>query len=315
MDLIQTFARKLELVVGWVFSPSWLPPQDFQFLRWLVVPGYGYGFVLITIAILELIIPQERRRWNRASLLSGTYLLFAGKMTLYALVVAPLMRNTWVYLGFGSLHLDRSLPLPLYMVVGLLVVTFTAYWAHRGMHRLPLLWHIHKIHHSPRNLNWSSIYHKHFLELLLNEPLHIFTVLALGTDLVAPFGIIFMTVDVLAHSNVRLNLGRLSYLISTPQAHRIHHSIDPRHYDTNFGNTVMLWDHVFGTFFYDPANLPAAYGVVEDVPVSFVKQQIMPLAWMAKDAHAAFLKVVSSRREPVAILHLNSEHHAGKENA
>ena len=307
LELVYLFARKLELAIGWVFSPSWLPPQDFVFLRWLFVPGYGYGFVLIALAMLELVIPQERRPWNRGSLLSGTYLMLAGKMTLYVVVITPLIRNTWLYLGFPSLHLDRVLPGPLYMLVGLLVVTFTAYWAHRGMHRLPLLWHIHKIHHSPRNLNWSSIYHKHFLEYLLNEPLHLATVLALGTDLVAPFGIIFMTIDVLGHANIRLNLGRLTYIVSTPQAHRIHHSLHPEHYDSNFGNTFMLWDHVFGTFRYDPHNPPTQYGVAEDIPSSFLKQQILPIIWIARDACTELVGLMSSnRKRAIGIMPVNS---------
>ncbi len=295
-QFIHLLARQMELAVGWVFSPSWLPPKDFEFFRWLVVPGYGYGFVLIAFAIWEFIRPQDRRPWNRASLLSGTYLLLAGKLSVYVLVITPLVRNTWVYLGLPSLHLDRKLPLPLYMLASLLVVTFTAYWAHRGMHRIPLLWHIHKVHHSPQNLNWSSIYHRHFLEYLLQEPLHLISVLALGTDLVAPFGIIFMTIDVLGHANVRLNLGRLSYIISTPQAHRVHHSIEPRHYDTNFGNTFMLWDHVFGTFRYDPDCPPIGYGVDEDIPASFVKQQILPLVWIAQGAYAGLSRFGSNYR-------------------
>jgi sterol desaturase/sphingolipid hydroxylase (fatty acid hydroxylase superfamily) len=297
--LISLFARQLELAIGWIFSPAWLPPKDFEFFRWLVVPGYGYGFVLIALALLEWLLPQDRRPWNRSSLLSSTYLLLAGKMTVYVLVVTPLVRNSWVYLGLPSLHLDRTLPLPLYMLVSLLVVTFTAYWSHRWMHTIPLLWHIHKVHHSPKNLNWSSIYHKHFLEYLLQEPLHLISVLALGTDLVAPFGIIFMTIDVLGHANVRLNLGRLSYLISTPQAHRIHHSIERRHWDTNFGNTFMWWDHIFGTFCYDPDSPPIGYGIDEELPASFVKQQVLPLVSIAKDTSAGILRLAPSYRAQV----------------
>ena len=52
LELIFSVARTLELAVGWIFSPSWLPPKDFQFLRWLIVPGYGYGFVLIALGVL-----------------------------------------------------------------------------------------------------------------------------------------------------------------------------------------------------------------------------------------------------------------------
>jgi sterol desaturase/sphingolipid hydroxylase (fatty acid hydroxylase superfamily) len=293
LHLLSAIAAKFAMLIGWIFSPSWLPPKDFELVRWLFVPGYGYGIVLVAMAILEFVIPQERRRWSRASLLSGTYLLLAGKMVVYVFVVTPLFRNAWVYLGLPSAHLDRTLPWPLYVLTSVLVLTFTDYWAHRGMHQIPGLWHIHKIHHSARNLNWTSIYHKHFLELLLNQPLRLITLLALGTDLVAPFGVVFMIVDVLSHSNIRLDLGRLTYLISTPQAHRIHHSINPKHYDTNFGNTVMIWDRLFGTFCYDPNSLPTEYGVDEDIPLSFWKQQVMPLVWIAKDTSAALSRRLS----------------------
>ena len=297
--MLHLLTERLGMLIGWMFSPAWLPPKDFDFFHWLFVPGYGYGFILVTLAILEFLIPQERRRWTRSTLLSGTYLLLAGKMVIYVFIVTPLFRNAWVYFGLPSAHLDRTLPLPVYMVVSVVVVTFTGYWAHRGMHQIPGLWHIHKIHHAAQNLNWTSIYQKHFLELLINEPLHLITVLALGTDLVSPFGIIFMLIDVLGHANIRVDLGRLAYVVSTPQAHRIHHSIDARHYDTNFGNTLMLWDHLFGTFHYDPHALPMAYGVDEKIPLSFWKQQVMPLVWIARDAYNAAGKYRSQVRGQV----------------
>ena len=154
---VHELAKALETIVGWAFSPSWLPPKDFEFFRWLIVPGFGYGFILIVFALLELILPRDRRPWSRASLLSGTYVMLAGKMGLYALVITPLIRNTWVYLRLPSFHLDRILPWPVYVLSSVLILTFLHYWAHRGLHRIPALWHIHKIHHSPRNLNWSSM--------------------------------------------------------------------------------------------------------------------------------------------------------------
>ena len=298
LDVVYRFAKALEAAVGWIFSTSWLPPQDFEFLRWLVVPGYGYGIILIGFAVLELIIPRDKRPWGRASLLSGTYLLLAGKMGLYAVVVTPLIRKGWLYLGLPSFHLDRVLPWPVYMLSSVLILTFLHYWAHRGLHHFPMLWHIHKIHHSPRNLNWSAVYHKHFLELILHTPLSVMASLALGTELVAPFGIIFIAIDFLGHSNLRLDLPRLSHLISTPQAHRIHHSIEPKHFDKNFGNTFMLWDQIFGTFRYDREAPPT--GVDEEIPLSFVQQQLLPLAWIARDSYSAVTRLFSGKRSLAA---------------
>ena len=300
--IFEPILNALELFVGWVFSSSWLPPKDFELLKWLIVPGFGYGFVLLLFALLELIIPDQKRPWGRASVLSATYLLLAGKLGFYALIVAPAMRKGWLYLGLPSLHLDQRLPILVYIPVALLVVTFTGYWAHRMMHRVPLLWHIHKIHHSAVNLNYSSVYHMHFLELLLASPLHLIAVLSLGTDIVAPFGIIFKFIDVFGHANVRINTGPLTYLVSTPQAHRVHHSIEPRHYDRNFSNTFMWWDHVFGTFHYDPKAPPKEYGVTEYIPPSFFKQQILPLMWIGRDIRAGVAARLSrSRRARTAV--------------
>jgi hypothetical protein len=88
LHLLHSLVRTLELALGWVLSPSWLPPKDFQLMRWLITPGYGYGFLLITFAMFELAIPQDRRRWSRASLLSGTYVVLAAKMGVYAMFIA-----------------------------------------------------------------------------------------------------------------------------------------------------------------------------------------------------------------------------------
>lgn len=292
-EWLRPLASALTRAIGWVFSPAWLPPRDFEIVRWLVVPGYGYGFLLLTFAILELTMPEQRRKWTRATLLSGTYLLLAAKMGVYTLVITPVIRNAWVAQGLPSLHLDRTLALPLYMPLAILVATFTAYWSHRLMHRIPVLWNIHKVHHSVTNLNVMSAHQMHFLEYLVHSPMHVVATLWLGTDLVAPFGVIFMAVDYLAHSNVRANLGALTYVICTPQAHRVHHSAESRHFDTNFGNTFMLWDHVFGTFHYDPAQPPTRYGISEEVPQSFVKQQLLPLVWIAKSVRNRAARALS----------------------
>jgi sterol desaturase/sphingolipid hydroxylase (fatty acid hydroxylase superfamily) len=301
-DLLHSAGRAIELAVGWIFSSSWLPPADFKLYKWLFLPGFGYGFVLVGLGLAELIIPYDRRPWGRKSLLSATYLLFAGKLTFYALIVTPAIRQAWLAMGLPSMHLDEKLPMAIYMPLAVLMVTFTAYWAHRLMHRIPILWHIHKIHHSAENLNYSSVYHKHFLEMLLQTPLHVIAVLALGTNLVAPFGIIFKFIDVFGHANVRIRTGWLTYLVSTPEAHRVHHSLNPKHYDTNFGNTFMWWDHVFGTFHYDPGEPPTAYGVTDYVPPSFIQQQILPLVWIARDIRAGVARRFGRTRSPVGDL-------------
>ncbi|MBK8180769.1 MAG: hypothetical protein IPK67_18120 [Planctomycetes bacterium] len=88
-DWLRTIYDALGTGVGWVFSKTWLPPKDFDLWTWLVVPGGGYGCVLIAFGLAELVFPQQKRPWNRATLLSSTYILFTGKLGLYVLLVTP----------------------------------------------------------------------------------------------------------------------------------------------------------------------------------------------------------------------------------
>ncbi len=51
----------------------------------------------------------------------------------------------------------------------------------------------------------------------------------------------------LYHANIKTNLGPLKYILVTPQSHRIHHSLERKHWDKNYGFIFTIWDNVFGT--------------------------------------------------------------------
>ena len=68
------------------------------------------------------------------------------------------------------------------------------------------------------------------------------------------------------HANVRTNLGPLRHVLVTPQFHRIHHSIEPRHRDQNFGVIFSFWDRLFGTVYPGCDEYPATGIADEDFP-------------------------------------------------
>jgi sterol desaturase/sphingolipid hydroxylase (fatty acid hydroxylase superfamily) len=287
--MFESLLSGISNVLGWIVGSSWTPPTDFDVFAWIFSPQVrAYGAILIGLAVLELIRPHRRKTFDRESVLSGVYLLFSYKVIATVLVVLPSLRALWVYWNLPSLHLDRVLPLPIYMVVGALVASFVDYWAHRWQHTIPCFWHIHKIHHSPSNLNWSTRYHIHFAQDILHRPLTLITILFLGTQVVAPFGMIMLLTDYFQHANIDFNFGKLNYLFATPQVHRFHHSTDPAHYNKNLGATFMVWDQLFGTFYFDPDKPPQQFGLDEELPKSFIKQQLLPIVWIARDAKAWF---------------------------
>ena len=148
-----------------------------------------------------------------------------------------------------SLHLGTevgSWGLPL---LALLVTDLIAWCSHYLHHRLPVLWAFHSVHHSQEQMNVLSDSRQHLVETLITSTMVFLPARLLGLDAPAASALTFLSIYVGAfiHANIRTNLGPAGYLLMSPQAHRVHHSSDPDHYDTNFGVILGFWDHLFGT--------------------------------------------------------------------
>jgi sterol desaturase/sphingolipid hydroxylase (fatty acid hydroxylase superfamily) len=157
------------------------------------------------------------------------------------------------------------------------------YWSHRLVHRIPLFWHIHKVHHAPADLTFATLFHHHFLMDIVAAPFMTVVTLFLGTHLVPPWGAFHLLVSFIQHANISPRFGWLNYIFAGPEIHRYHHSSRPEHYDTNFSGVLVYWDMVFGTFHYDPKEPATEFGLGDQVPEGFWRQQIDPLIWIAKD--------------------------------
>jgi sterol desaturase/sphingolipid hydroxylase (fatty acid hydroxylase superfamily) len=130
------------------------------------------------------------------------------------------------------------------------------YWLHRLLHLVPILWRCHALHHSDRELDVSTGYRHHPFEVALVAlvlPLSAMALAIPGAVIIA-YGAIDAISAVFQHGNIRLPrwLERaLAPIIVTPAMHRVHHSIDRREADSNFGQIFSFWDRLFAT--YTPA--------------------------------------------------------------
>lgn len=124
------------------------------------------------------------------------------------------------------------------------------YWAqHYINHKVPLLWRFHALHHSQRELNFFTDFRYHVLEYIVRQTFLVvpFLILKIGPPMIVGFVIFHTWYSRFYHGNIRTNMGPLKYILVTPQSHRVHHSLDPRHRDTNYGAFFSTWDFLLGT--------------------------------------------------------------------
>lgn len=287
MDFLSDALHLLDRLGGWYFGESYLATSGELFSQWVLQPGAAF---LVSLFVLEFLFPQDRSSRGRYSFLNVAYLFYGLKLTIFGVWLIPWMGSSWSEHRLPTLALDEQLHPLLFMVLSLIVVGLVDYWTHRWLHTR-LLWNIHKIHHAPTRINFTVLFHEHFLMSGVSIPLYTVTQLLLGATLVPPWGLFHLVVSYAQHSNVRGRLGVLNYLIATPEIHRYHHSSDPKHYNSNFSGGFMIWDMLFGTFYYDPKHPPTSFGLPGEVSTNLVRQQIDPFVWIARDTWA----FVSSR--------------------
>ena len=145
------------------------------------------------------------------------------------------------------------------------------YWSHRLMHRVPLLWRVHRVHHADHLVDLSSSLRNHPLELLVALPFSAAMVIVLGASvtIVAAVEMILLAAAIWQHVDLALpaRVDRLlCRFVVTPRFHRLHHHPERAIHDNNYGDLVTVWDRLFGTFRDDAGRLPV--GLTDEHPNS-----------------------------------------------
>lgn len=188
---------------------------------------------------------------------------------------------------FGDRTLDLVPSLGVWRVAALALVVgdlvgWCSHWLH---HRLATLWQFHAVHHSQNRMNVLSDNRQHVIETIVAATVAYLPARFLGLDTVQAGTLAISTIYVSAfiHTNIRTNLGPLRFVLISPQAHRVHHSIEPRHYDTNFGTLFSWWDYLFGTHYPGDDEYPATGVADPDFPMEVSARPVSVLrTWTAQ---------------------------------
>ena len=219
------------------------------------------------LALVEAIIPlRARSAANRAHVapnLALTFVTFATNALFSATLVLAL---AWLEpAGFGLLQ-RLALPPLAHFLVAVLGLDLAFYVAHVAMHKVPLFWRFHRIHHSDPAVDVTTTVRQHPGEGVIRYLFLAAFALPLGVSAgtFAVYRLLVALAALLEHANLRVPArldALLSLVVTWPTVHKVHHSRDARFTDTNYGNLVSWWDRLFGTFTPPTAGVNVAYGL------------------------------------------------------
>ncbi len=213
-----------------------------------------FALVLVALAVAERCWPVRgdarpaRRQLANLGLMAIDTALLRLAFPLLAVVLA-----VRVDARGGGLFGAMDAPLSIEIVLAVVLFDLAIYWQHRLLHMIPLLWPLHRVHHSDTSLDVTTGVRFHPLEIALSMAIKLGLVVALGPHPVAVviFELLLSATSLLTHADFAFppRVERmLRRLIVTPSMHRIHHSVRREETDSNYGFNLSLWDRVFGSY-------------------------------------------------------------------
>jgi sterol desaturase/sphingolipid hydroxylase (fatty acid hydroxylase superfamily) len=182
-----------------------------------------------------------------------------------------------------------ALPLPAKLAIAFIVGEIGFYWGHRLSHEIPFLWRFHAIHHSPEHLYFLVNTRAHPVDMIFTRLFGMLPLYLLGlagpsaAGSITPVTIILLGTiwGFFIHSNLRVRLGLLEWLIATPAFHHWHHS-RVQHINRNYASMLPILDKLFGTF-HLPREWPTDYGLTIPLVSSFTNQLLDPFCSPVSD--------------------------------
>lgn len=230
-----------------------------------VIRLLAFGLVLALMVAWEWRAPRRKAtaalgvRWAaNLSLVALNTLLLRLLFPLAAVGSAALAAER----GWGLLN-ALALPPWLAFVVSIVALDLAVWAQHVALHKVPVLWRLHRVHHSDVEFDATTGVRFHPIEIVVSMLYKMAVVLALGAPpaAVVVFEVVLSAMALFTHGNVAIAPAierALRLLLVTPEMHRVHHSIHRDETDSNFGFNLAGWDRLFGTYRAQPRDGHAA---------------------------------------------------------
>ncbi len=219
----------------------------------------AFAVVLGLMLLWEALNPRRtpllgwNRRLNNLALVSLDVLAVRFLIPIATVTVAEISMAR----GWGLFNIVDAGFWPSF-VLSFLLMDLVIYGQHVITHKIPLLWRIHRLHHTDLDFDVTTALRFHPFEIILSMFVKFFFIALFGAPVVAVivFEIILNISSMFNHSNIRIpaNIDRLlRFFIVTPDMHRVHHSVIKVETNSNYGFNIPWWDYIFSTYRAQPS--------------------------------------------------------------
>lgn len=208
--------------------------------------------------LLEGAVPLFRFKYNKwKHAIPNIFFTITTVAINFVLAFLLLKTADWVKVNsFGVINWLPEMSLWLYVLTGVLLLDFIgAYLPHYVEHQVKPLWMIHLVHHTDHKVDTTTANRHHPFESLIRFVFTLFGVFVVGTPIAIVF--LYQSLSLVAtqftHANIKLPKkvdNVLSYVLVSPDMHKVHHHHVLPYTDSNYGNIFSVWDRIFGTFMH-----------------------------------------------------------------
>lgn len=218
--------------------------------------------IMLTLVLIEWIISNYKKR----KVYHGKDFLAASAIGIGNIIAGALVKAaTFGFALFFYNLVPWTIPSTWWSyILCLVIIDFCRYWAHRIAHEQRFWWATHVTHHSSKQYNFS-------VSFRLGWTQHIKIIFFIPAFLMGFHPVVFFIchqIEVLyqfwIHTEFIRKLPKpIEYIFVTPSHHRVHHAVNDKYLDKNYGSTLVIWDRMFGTF--QPEEEQPVYGITKPV--------------------------------------------------
>lgn len=224
--------------------------------------NYFWGLILISLVVwgLELAFPWRKNQatFRKDFWLDGFYMFF--NFFIFSVAISGFYRLLEIGLGKAGLTMQSlvlidgsSIPMWAQLIIFFILLDFVQWFTHVLLHKVPVFWNFHKVHHSVKEMGFAAHLRYHWMENILYKPLKTLGVMLIGGfEPEQAYIVHFMAISIghFNHANIRITWGPLKYVFNNPVMHLWHHAkVLPQGQSVgvNFGISLSVWDYIFRT--------------------------------------------------------------------